>query len=217
MIPQDPRIDELEGRGLVAALLFVDERHESWPALEEIQEIHRLMFGDANPTMAGRYRQDQYWPHYTRFVVPDWRKVPYCMGRLELLLQQAKRECDALEGLDQQEKAVEWAARIHHRFECIHPFENGNGRTGRALLTWMLTHYGLPPFDLPVERRAEYIAALEAADAETRTDDLLYTDFWPRQLAALDPLVELITTVILETAEDETESRIGETARDVED
>ena len=44
MIPQDPMIDEMEGRGLVAALLFVDEHCERWPALDAIQEIHRLIF-----------------------------------------------------------------------------------------------------------------------------------------------------------------------------
>jgi Fic family protein len=202
VIPQDPIIDEMEGRGLVAALLFVDEHCEGWPTLDDIREIHRLIFQEANPAMAGAYRREQYWPHYTRFVVPDWRKVPFCMGRLELLLEQARQECDALEGLDQQEKVVEWAARIHHRFECIHPFENGNGRTGRAVVTWMLTHYGLPAFDLPEERRTEYIAGLETADAETKTDDLLYTDFWDRQLAALEPLVELIAEALQESTDE---------------
>lgn len=136
-MPQDPRIDDVEGRGLVAALLFVDERREEWPTLDDIREIHRLLFREANPTMAGEYRRDQYWPQYTRFVVPDWKQVPYCMGRLAMLLAHARQECDALTGLGQQEKAVEWSARVHHRFECIHPFENGNGRTGRALITWI--------------------------------------------------------------------------------
>jgi Fic family protein len=196
-------IDEMEGRGLVAALLFADEHREQWPTLDHIKEIHRLIFQEANPTMAGVYRREQYWPHYTRFVVPDWRKVPLCMGRLEMLLDQAKRECHALEGLDQQEKVVEWAAKIHHRFECIHPFENGNGRTGRAIVTWMLTHYGLPAFDLSEERRVEYIAALETADEETTTDDLLYTSFWERQLSALELLMELIVEVLHESSQEE--------------
>ena len=120
-----------------------------------------------------------------------------------MLLEQARPECDALAGLDQREKVVEWAARIHHRFECIHPFENGNGRTGRAVVTWMLTHYGLPAFDLPEARRTDYIVALEIADDETRTDDLLYTDFWDRQLTALEPLIELIAEVLRDSGGEE--------------
>ena len=203
MIPQDPLIDELEGRGLVAALFFVDEHHREWPTLPDILEMHRLIFQEANPTMAGVFRRDQYWPHYTRFVVPDWRQVPFCMGRLEMLLQQAFQESESLEDLEREEKVIEWAAKIHHRFECIHPFENGNGRVGRALVTWMLTHNGLPAFDLPEERRADYIAALETADAETLTDDLLYTDFWDRQVKALEPLMELIVEVLHEPGGDE--------------
>ena len=70
---------------------------------------------------------------------------------------------------------------------------------GVGFRLWMLTHYGLPAFDLPEERRTEYIAALETADAETKTDDLFYTDFWDRQLTALEPLIELIAEVLQES------------------
>jgi Fic family protein len=87
---------------------------------------------------------------------------------------------------------LEWAARIHHRFECIHPFQDGNGRTGRALVSWMLGHYGYPGFDPSLERRAEYIACLEAADSALTTQDLLHADFWPHQTAALQALVDFI-------------------------
>ena len=121
------------------------------------------------------------------------------MLRLEDLLQMARAECDALRDFDRQEELLEWAARIHHRFECIHPFQDGNGRTGRVLVSWMLGHYGFPQFDLPQERKAEYIAALEAADSALRTQDLFYTDYWPHQTEALQPLVDLVGEVIEES------------------
>ena len=126
------------------------------------------------------------------------------MLRLEELLQRARAECDALTDFDQQEKLLEWSARIHHRFECIHPFPDGNGRTGRALVSWMLSHYGLPQFDLAPERRAEYLAALEAADAALTPQDLLHADYWPHQTEALEQLIDLIGDVLEESVREVT-------------
>lgn len=199
MIPEDPDLDLLTERGLVAALLFVEEASAGWPDVAAIKEIHRLIFAEANPTMAGRYRRDQYWPHYSRFAVPPWQEVPFCISRLEDLLREAKAECDRVDSAQRVELLIEWAACAHHRFECIHPFEDGNGRTGRALVTWMLRHYGLPPFDLPDDRgiRTAYIQALERADAATTPNDLHYTDRWPHYREALTPLCDLIAQQIL--------------------
>jgi fido (protein-threonine AMPylation protein) len=106
---------------------------------------------------------------------------------------------DALEGAGTA-RALQYAEDnlLHHRFECIHPFQDGNGRTGRVLVTWMFRHYGLPPFDLPEGRRSEYIEAMEAADAQFQTQDLDYVDYYPRQLTALDPLVELMSSALAE-------------------
>lgn len=197
MTPEEQQLfDETVGRGLVTALFFVYEQRERWPTLDDIRYIHRLIFEEAHPAMAGEYRQDSYWPQYTDFGVPLWADVPGCMLRLEDLLRQAKVECDASSGFEQQEKLLEWAARVHHRFECIHPFQDGNGRTGRALTSWMLEHYGFPTFDVTEVTKERYLSALAAADAELTTDDLRYADYWPRQTAALQPLIDFIGDVL---------------------
>jgi len=199
---EQEEFDEKVGRGLVAALFFIGEQLDRWPTLEDLRHIHRLIFAEAHPAIGGEYRADSYWPQYCRFTVPRWQDVPLCMLRLEDLLQAAHSECDALSDFEQQEKLLEWAARIHHRFECIHPFQDGNGRTGRALASWMLGHYGYPEFDLPQERKAEYVAALESADAALKTQDLLHSDYWPHQTVALQRLVDLVGEVIEESAKE---------------
>jgi Fic family protein len=56
------------------------------------------------------------------------------------------------------------SAWLHHRFTQIHPYQDGNGRVGRALSTLILLRAGLLPLVLDRDRRAEYIGALEAAD-----------------------------------------------------
>ena len=56
------------------------------------------------------------------------------------------------------------AAWQHHRFQQIHPFQDGNGRVGRAILTWHLVKNGFFPIVVSRDDRTEYIDALERAD-----------------------------------------------------
>ena len=59
---------------------------------------------------------------------------------------------------------VAQAAWMHHRFEQVHPFEDGNGRAGRLLLNLFLVKLGWPPLHvLPPDRR-RYLDALEAGN-----------------------------------------------------
>ncbi len=55
-------------------------------------------------------------------------------------------------------------ARIHVDFERIHPFIDGNGRTGRLLLNLILVRCGWPPIVIFKERRGRYLKALDRAD-----------------------------------------------------
>lgn len=57
------------------------------------------------------------------------------------------------------------ACEFHARFERIHPFEDGNGRTGRMLLNSILIEHGLPPVIIRKTMRLAYFSALEAADS----------------------------------------------------
>lgn len=56
------------------------------------------------------------------------------------------------------------AAWLHHRFTQIHPFQDGNGRVVRALLTWHLVREGYLPVVVTRDDRVDYIDALEKAD-----------------------------------------------------
>jgi Fic family protein len=57
-------------------------------------------------------------------------------------------------------------AQIHNRFERIHPFIDGNGRTGRLVLNLLLVRMGYPPIVVLKQQRSAYLAALQKADAD---------------------------------------------------
>lgn len=58
---------------------------------------------------------------------------------------------------------VEWAARIHADFEIVHPFSDGNGRTGRLVMNYLLILCGYPPAIIYKSQHSRYIAALQRA------------------------------------------------------
>lgn len=67
------------------------------------------------------------------------------------------------EMLEQEEEPAVRVVLGHFIFVYIHPYMDGNGRTGRFLMNVMMAAGGYPWTVIPVERRAAYMAALEAA------------------------------------------------------
>jgi Fic family protein len=58
----------------------------------------------------------------------------------------------------------ELAAMVHTRFELIHPFTDGNGRVGRALMNFILEKAGYPTIYLGLSHRKDYLDAIKPAD-----------------------------------------------------
>lgn len=113
--------------------------------IDEITAIHRRLMDKApNPRSAGQIRTQQNWiggndhnPCGADFVPPPPEYVDEFM--LDL--------CDAIN--DDALSPLVQAALVHAQFETIHPFEDGNGRTGRALIHVVLRRRGLAPAYVP--------------------------------------------------------------------
>ena len=69
------------------------------------------------------------------------------------------------------------AARFHGFFEYLHPFRDGNGRTGRLLSNWILLHTGHPLLIIDIKDREAYIHALRQKRTEG-TDEYLISFFF---------------------------------------
>ena len=70
---------------------------------------------------------------------------------------------------NQHKHIVECIALFHLKFESIHPFIDGNGRTGRLLMNLQLIQNGLPPISVKYEDRRRYY---EAFDIYSKTQDV---------------------------------------------
>lgn len=60
---------------------------------------------------------------------------------------------------------VAFAAKLHHDFVLIHPFDDGNGRVARLLVNYILMRSGYLPLIVRTEDKANYLTALHLADA----------------------------------------------------
>lgn len=133
-----------------------------------VREIHRLVVdgltreGDVSP---GTYRNHNVSIANSTVVTSKPASVQADLDGL----------FDAINTIPPARMQVEQIARCHHRFSVIHPFGNGNGRTGRLLMLAQLMKYGIGSArDLPLtptavfgRTRDEYYRALESADTGT--------------------------------------------------
>ncbi len=65
------------------------------------------------------------------------------------------------------------AAYFHSEFESLHPFADGNGRTGRLLINFMLTRQGYPPITIFLKHRYDYYDALQKAREDKNLKPLI--------------------------------------------
>jgi Fic family protein len=68
------------------------------------------------------------------------------------------------------------AIMFHHKFEKIHPFSDGNGRTGRVIMNYILSSFNYPPLIISRRFREEYLDSINSADSSLKKS-LLATDF----------------------------------------
>jgi Fic family protein len=112
--------------------------------ISDLREIHRALMHEASPKIAGQVRSEQNWiggndynPCGADFVPPPPELVDGLLSDL----------C-GFSNNDELSPLVQ-AAIAHAQFELIHPFSDGNGRTGRALVQVILRRTGLAPGYVP--------------------------------------------------------------------
>lgn len=161
---------EVTGKGKGNAALIAANTRQMEQAVEQarasvdgIVDMHRILLAESAPVIAGKLRKQQVWiggsdfsPAGAVFVPPEAASVEKLMADLGRFMQRTDIP------------ALAHAAVAHAQFETIHPFADGNGRTGRALVHVMLKERRLTRSSaLPISAglltdSAGYFAALDA-------------------------------------------------------
>lgn len=110
------------------------------------------------------------------YAIGDYKKRPNMIGMYKTSLPKDV-ETDMKQLLDwyhKQEKSVKALAEFHARYESIHPFQDGNGRTGRMILFRESLKYDkLTPFIILDDDRSKYLEGLKEFREHQKVDQLL--------------------------------------------
>jgi cell filamentation protein len=152
-------INEKEAKGIALAELYIFQLDTDVTiSTNLILEIHRIAFSELYD-WAGK-----------------WRTVELTVGRLQppkptKILQLMYQFVDNLNykinAAMTNENKIDALIYAHYEFIRIHPFNNGNGRTGRMLMNLIALKFGFKPFELyqrEGEARKIYIDAMQSAD-----------------------------------------------------
>lgn len=154
-VPARPRREVVN---YFAALRYVEKQAaRKRVAHEDVLRLHSIVAaGVMDQGEAGRYRTMRV--RVGAYVAPPPGEIS---GLMREFLEWWNEEAPSL-------SAVLSSAIVHYRFEAIHPFADGNGRTGRALALWELyrrgfdSHHIFSVDEFYWEDRPRYYAALDA-------------------------------------------------------
>jgi fido (protein-threonine AMPylation protein) len=173
VVGQKPFKDYLEVRGYAKAAEWVYRQGinpggwggDKLLSLTEVRQVHREVLTpvwevvpdpEATPEEGpGSWRRHDIKKFSRGMKPPDWTQVP-------ALVQDWVDDVTHI--TPEQAPIAETLALKHAAFERIHPFFDGNGRTGRLLMNLVLVRLAFPPTIIRLRDRDRYLAALHKAD-----------------------------------------------------
>ena len=206
-----PLRDTLEMSGHNEALKWIEEVIKEERLLTEhfIRQLHELTLRedyqvdaitpDGKPTKkwvrVGKYKTE---PNHVKTVTGEmfyFASPEETPARMHDLLDWYRKKAE-----EKDVSPITLAAQFHYRFIRIHPFDDGNGRTARILMNFILMQFGYPPAIIKTEDKQNYFAVLRQADA-----------------GVLEPFVEYITANVIRSLELMIKGAKGESIEEPDD
>lgn len=163
------RKDKLEASGLMAAARFGKKllKKNTVVSIDLVYNLHSIIFKKSQPDIAGKLRYCEFKKLY-HHLPPPASEVPRLMYQFGIELKEKFKKT----GLDYNNESevgkirnvVLFAAWASHKISYIHPFADGNGRTARLVLNFILEKYNLPSIIITTKVRSQYLKALSQID-----------------------------------------------------
>lgn len=128
-------------------------KHECKITKDVLLKWHKDVFGETKQDIAGKIRE--YNVRIGSYIAPDWQDLK---DLIKDLIELINRKTHI--------NPVEFSAKVHYRFEKIHPFGDGNGRIGRLLINHILWHTGYPIMIIEYKKRKSYYKALRGEEED---------------------------------------------------
>lgn len=148
--PARPLDDVLEAKSAEKTLSFIKTYSSAFDQ-DFVLQIHKLYFLDSKPGIAGKYKT-----HANRVLGSNFDTTPP-----EFVLTDMKLFFKEYEKLKKELHPLELAAWVHWKLVRIHPFQDGNGRTARILMNYVLHANGYGMIDIKTKEKQAYFKALE--------------------------------------------------------
>lgn len=126
--------------------------------VEYIKSVHAVLCNNAIEGIAGRFKTIPNLVIGADFTPTPPYLVPSELENWRLNLQYQ------LEHAENNDEIIESILRQHIQFEHIHPFSDGNGRVGRALIVYSCLRAHIVPVVIPVQDKGRYINYLNTED-----------------------------------------------------
>lgn len=127
------------------------KKYKGKMTIEFIEKINGILTKNTGVIYPGRVRFFPVKIEGANHVPPDEKEVPKLLKEMTGFYYSNKNKLHPFV----------MACLIHAKFVEIHPFEDGNGRTGRALMNWVLMKAGYPKLYVPVSKRQKYYEAID--------------------------------------------------------
>ncbi len=124
--------------------------------IELIEKLNGILTKNTGVIYPGRIRFFPVKIEGTDFTPPDEKEIPKLIRGMIKFYYENKNKFHPFV----------MACLIHAKFVEIHPFEDGNGRTGRALMNWVLIRADYPKLFIPVTKRQQYYEAIDLHNAK---------------------------------------------------
>lgn len=148
-----------EAKNLARVVSYIEKKsHEEELSLEIILLLHKMLIGNIQDDIAGRFRNETEWVRVGSHIGADPKEV-------EGLLQKMLTEYNG----SMTDSIISRIASLHLNFEHIHPFVDGNGRIGRVVNNYQLQREGYVPINITFVNRAQYYDAFKAFDDKAET------------------------------------------------